>query len=83
MNIFGNKTMSIPEIKNLLTQNVGKKVRITESNKQGKVIKEFTGEIVNTYTSIFVISIKVNTKFLNKSFSYVEFLTNELSIEIW
>lgn len=82
MNIFGNKIMSISEIKNLLTQNIGNKVRITESNKQGKIIREFIGEIVNTYTSIFVTKIKINTKFLTKSFSYVDFLTNELGIEI-
>lgn len=73
---------SILEVQNLIAENVGKNICITLKNKNGKIMKEFVGEISSKYTSHFVLKTKINNSFINKSFSYVDFLTNELSIQI-
>ena len=82
MNITNNQSTTIQDVKSLITNNIGKNIRVTESNKQGKVINAFTGELVGTYDYFFVLKMKIKECYIKKSFSYVYFLTNELSIEI-
>ena len=74
--------INIEDIKNQISKNIGKKIKIQESNKAGKKIKEFEGEILSTYDSLFIVKVQIRTNFLNKSFSYIDFLTNEMTFEI-
>ena len=82
MRTIEKQPVSISDIQTLLNENVNKQVCVVLKNKQGKKIKEFVGSVVNTYASHFVLRIKINNNFINKSFAYVDFLTNELSLEI-
>jgi len=82
MNITNNQSTTIQDVKSLIANNIGKNISVTESNKQGKVINAFTGELVGTYDYFFVLKMKIKECYIKKSFSYVYFLTNELSIEI-
>lgn len=82
MNTTNNQSTTIQDVKSLIAENIGKNVRIRESNKQGKIINEFTGELIGTYVCFFVLKMKINECYIKKSFSYVDFLTNGLSIEI-
>ena len=62
--------------------NIGKNIHITETNKQGKKIKEYSGEILESYNSLFLVKINSGSYKLNKTFPYVDFITNEMSFEI-
>ncbi|MBQ8615082.1 MAG: hypothetical protein IJ415_00725 [Clostridia bacterium] len=73
---------NIEDVKNEISLNVGKKIRIQESNRQGKKIKEYMGEILSAYDRLFIVRVQIRENYLNKSFSYVDFLTNELTYEI-
>ncbi len=72
---------SVEDIKTDIIQNVGKDIVVRESNRQGKQIKEYLGTIVDTYESLFLMNVRVNSSRFNKSFSYVELLTREFSYE--
>ena len=72
---------SILEVQNFVNENIGKRIRILMKNKHGKLIKEFVGNIISKHTSHFVLRAEINNNFINKSFAYVDFLTDELSIE--
>lgn len=74
--------LNIEDVKNEITLNVGKQILIKESNRQGKKIKEYIGEILSVYDQLFIVRVQIRENFLNKSFSYVNFLTNELTYEI-
>ncbi|MBO5954679.1 MAG: Veg family protein [Clostridia bacterium] len=74
--------ISIEDVKSEISENVGKQIIIKESNRQGKKIKEYKGIILNAYASLFIVRVQIRENFLNKSFSYVDFLTNELTFEI-
>ena len=82
MKTIEKNNISIEDVKNEITLNVGKKIKILENNRQGKKVKEFFGEILNAYASLFIVKVKIRENYLNKSFSYVDFLTNELTFEI-
>ena len=76
------RTGSLQDVKNEIESNVGKQIVIKEFNRQGKKIKEFSGIILNAYASLFIVKVQIRENFLNKSFSYVDFLTNEMTFEI-
>ena len=59
MNITNNQSTIIQDVKSLISNNIGKNISVTESNKQGKVIKAFTGELVGTYDCFFVLKMKI------------------------
>ena len=75
-------SVNIEDVKNEITSNIGKQIIIKEYNKQGKLIKQFNGEILNSYDNLFLVKVKINNSSLNKSFSFIDFLTNELKYEI-
>jgi len=74
--------MNIEDVKNQITLNVGKQIKIQETNRQGKKIKEYVGEITSVYDRLFIVRVQIRENHLNKSFSYVDFLTNEMTFEI-
>lgn len=83
MNITSNnQTIIIQDVKSLITENIGKSIRVIECNKQGKIIGEFAGKLVGVYACFFVLKIKVKESYINKSFSYVDFFTKTLSFQI-
>ena len=69
---------NIEDVKNQIALNVGKRVCIQESNRQGKILKEYIGEIIGAYDRVFIVRVQIRENYLNKSFSYVDFLTNEM-----
>ncbi len=73
---------TIEDIKTQIVSNIGKNIKIQECNRQGRKLKEFNGIILNAYASLFIVKVQVRDNTLNKSFSYVDFLTNEMSFEI-
>lgn len=74
--------VNIEDVKNEISLNVGKQIKIQESNRQGKKIKEYSGVILSAYDSLFIVRVQIRENYLNKSFSYVDFLTNEMTFEI-
>lgn len=81
------KTMSlekqtISEIKSTLENSIGQHITITEKNKQGKTIHQYSGKILSAYNSVFIIKINIKNNILNKSFSYVDFITIDFVFEI-
>lgn len=82
MKIIEKSNISIEDIKNEVMLNIGKQIKIQESNKVGKKVKEYVGEILNAYASLFIVRVQIRENHLNKSFSYIDFLTNELTFEI-
>ena len=82
MRITHTETKSLIEIKEEISNNIGKNIVITEYNKQGKKMKEYNAEILEAYNSLFLVKIIGNKFTLNKTFSYVDFVTNELNFEI-
>ena len=83
MKTVERKNINIEDVKNEIAMNIGKQIRIQENNRQGKKLKEFIGEILGAYDRLFIVKVKIRENHLNKSFSYVEFLTNELIYEIF
>ena len=82
MKILEVNINSLDEIKNEIVSNVGKTIVIQEFNKQGKQIHEYTGEIMDTYASLFLVKVSTNNFFINRSFSYADFITRDRSYEI-
>jgi len=82
MKTIENKQKSILDIKDCVSNNVGKSIVIREFNKQGKKIKEYIGSIIQVYDNLFIVKIDANGFCFNKSFSYVDFVTNQLILEI-
>lgn len=83
MKIVEKSNISIEDVKTEITLNVGKQIKIQESNRQGRKIKEYMGKILSAYESLFIVRVQIRDNYLNKSFSYVDFLTNELTYEIF
>ena len=79
MKTIEKNNISIEDIKNEITLNIGKNIKIQENNRLGKKIREFVGEIISAYDSLFIVRVKIRENNLNKSFSYVDFLTNEMT----
>lgn len=71
--------INIDDVRNEIIKNVGKQIKIQENNRQGKKVKEYAGEILSAYDSVFIVRIQIRYSFLNKSFSYIDFLTNEMA----
>lgn len=82
MRIIENNARSVDCVKTEIEESLGKHIYITEFNKQGKKIKEYNGEIVNTYNSLFLVRVLGKNYSINKSLSYVDLITNELEYEI-
>ena len=74
--------VNIEDVKNEINLNIGKQIKIQERNRQGKKIKEYSGVVLNAYDSLFIVRVQIRENYLNKSFSYVDFLTNEMIFEI-
>ena len=74
--------VNIEDVKCEIMHNIGKQIKIQESNRAGKKVKEFVGEILSAYDSLFIVRVQIRENHLNKSFSYVDFLTNEFTYEI-
>lgn len=79
MKTVEKNNISIEDIKNEISLNIGKNIKIQENNRLGKKIREFVGEIISAYDSLFIVRVKIRENNLNKSFSYVDFLTNEMT----
>ncbi len=71
--------VNIEDIKNEISLNIDKQIKIQESNRQGKKVKEYSGVIISAYDSVFIVRVQIRENYLNKSFSYVDFLTNEIT----
>ena len=74
--------VNIEDVKSEISANIGKEIKIQESNRQGKKIKEYLGVIIGAYDRLFIVRVQIRENYLNKSFSYVDFLTNEMTYEI-
>ena len=74
--------VNIEDIKSEISANIGKTIKIQESNRQGKKLKEYSGVILSAYDRLFIVRVQIRENYLNKSFSYVDFLTNELAYDI-
>ena len=82
MKTIEKSSISMEDVKNEILSNIGKQITIQEANRSGKKIKEYVGTILNAYASLFVVRVKLRENYLNKSFSYVDFLTKELTYSI-
>lgn len=72
-------SVNIEDIKSEISANIGKTIKIQESNRQGRKIKEYSGVILSAYDSLFIVRVQIRENYLNKSFSYVDFLINEMT----
>lgn len=79
MKTIEKTNVNIEDVKSEISANIGKQIKIQESNRQGKKIKEYSGVILSAYDSLFIVRVQIRENSLNKSFSYVDFLTNEMS----
>lgn len=82
MKTVQTETVSIEELKQIIKANINKQILIKEYNKQGKLLKKTEGVIVDAYNSVFLVKVNIRENFLNKSYSYIDFLTKELVYEI-
>lgn len=82
MKTIEKTSMNIEDVKNEIAVSIGKQIKIQEINRQGKKIKEYTGVIISAYDRLFIVRVQIRENYLNKSFSYVDFLTNEMAYEI-
>lgn len=82
MRTIESELRSIDDIKEEIFSAIGKTIIIKEFNKQGKVLHEFVGEILSVYNNLFLVKVETNRFSINKSFSFVDFITNELKYEI-
>lgn len=74
--------MPLSKMKDEIEANVGNKIFIKEFNKQKKLLRQYSGNILQTYNNLFIVKV-INERFsLNKSFSYVDFSTGELTYEL-
>ena len=73
---------TIDYIKKSILVNKNKQILIKEFNKQGKLLKKTEGIIIDAYNSVFLVKINVKGNTLNKSFSYIDFLTKDIEYEI-
>lgn len=71
----------LQQIKDIITSNLNKKVVIKQVNKQNKVLKQYKGEILACYDNLFLVKVENYGYFLNKTFTYTDFLTNEYVLE--
>ena len=79
MKTIEKTSVNIEDVKSEISANIGKKIKIQDSNRQGKKVKEYMGEIIDAYDRLFIVRVQIRENYLNKSFSYVDFLTNEMS----
>lgn len=74
--------VNIEDVKNEITENIGKNIKIQESNRQGRKVKEYCGVIISAYDRLFIVLVQIWENYLNKAFSYVDFLTNAMIYDI-
>ena len=79
MKTVERNNINIEDVKNEVKQNIGTQIKIYSNNKNWKRVKEYIGEILSAYDSLFIVKVQIRNNFLNKSFSYVDFLTNEMT----
>ena len=82
MKTIEKTNINIENVKNEISLNIGKQIKIQESNRQGKKVKEYSGVILSAYDRLFIVRVQIRENHLNKSFSYVDFLTNEMTYVI-
>ncbi len=73
-----NENMPIENVKDEISSHIGKEITIKEYNKQGRMINEYMGVVVDTYSSLFLVNVSVNNYHINKSFSYVNFSIGDM-----
>lgn len=71
--------MNITNIKNFIVQNKGKVFLFKYKGARNQV-EEFSGKIIKTYRSIFIIKVNDCSNRV-KSFSYNDVLTNSLELK--
>ena len=73
----------IQRVKDLLTQNIGKRIRLSAKKGRKRVVVRH-GVIKETYPSIFVVTLKSISEFANTertvSYSYADLLTKSIEI---
>lgn len=67
----------LQQIKERITSYLNKTVVIKQVNKQNKILKQYKGVILNCYDNLFLVKVENCGYFLNKTFTYTDFLTNE------
>lgn len=77
MKALQNKQLTLEEIKNIIKQKVGNTICINQINKQGKKLNETIGTIISSYENFFLVKVEINKFSVNKTFSYIDFLTND------
>jgi len=82
MKTIQTETVTIEEIKKAIQENKNKQILIKEYNKQGKLLKKTEGIIIDAYNSVFLVKTNIKGNNINKSFSYIDFITKELVYEI-
>lgn len=75
----------VQRVKNLLSQNEGKRIRLTAKRGKNREIIRF-GVIKETYPSIFIVLLDSVSEFANTerkiSFSYADILTKTIEITV-
>ncbi len=82
MTTFENVLSNTNDIKQEIQLSIGKNIVVKLCNKQGKTLKEYIGVIDGAYNKLFLVKMRVGAGFINKTFSYVDFVTGDLSYEI-
>ena len=71
--------MSVEKIKNFIDENKNQQINFRFNGSRNQ-IEEFSGKIINTYKSIFII--EVDGEPITKSFSYTDVLIGNLELLI-
>ncbi len=75
----------IQRVKDLLTQNIGKRIRLSAKKGRKRVIVRH-GQIKETYPSIFIVTLDSISEFATTertiSFSYADLLTKSIEITV-
>lgn len=71
----------LQQIKDFIMSNLNKQVVIKQVNKQNKVLKQYKGEILACYDNLFLVKVENFGYYLNKTFTYTDFLTNEYILQ--
>ena len=71
--------MSVEKIKNFIDENKNQQINFRFNGSRNQ-IEEFSGKIINTYKSIFII--EVDGAPITKSFSYTDVLIGNLELLI-
>ncbi len=75
----------ISRVKDLLSENLGEKIKISAKKGRKRIVVRY-GILLNTYPSIFTVSLESASEFADGmrtvSFSYSDILTKSISITV-